>query len=118
MDAIDFREVGRQAYLAGDETGAPWLSTIVREAVGDMPVGTGAAAIFEAYRAGWLTALLDALTSPRFDESNPTTWNEPLPHGYAWREVAPGAAELHLYAPDGRDLTAMADAQPREATDR
>jgi hypothetical protein len=55
MDAIDFREAGRQAYLAG-EPSAPWLSAAVRDAVGALPVGGGAAGIMRAYSDGWHAA--------------------------------------------------------------
>lgn len=43
-----------------------------------------------------------------FSETDPATWSpETPPVGYAWRDVKqylPG--ELHLFAPDGRDLSA------------
>lgn len=47
---------------------------------------------------------------PVFDESDPVTWRQrDLPTGYEWREFDAASGEEHLYAPDGRDVTAEAD---------
>src|SRR3954469_15343452 len=44
-----------------------------------------------------------------FDENDPATWGE-LPSGYQWIEV--GQGELHLFSPDGRDVSAANGAGP------
>lgn len=40
-----------------------------------------------------------------FDESDASTWND-LPEGYEFREVDAVNGESHLFAPDGRDVSA------------
>jgi len=49
---IDFRELGRQAFVAGQPS-APALNAEVRAAIDGMPVGTGAANIMRKFSAGW-----------------------------------------------------------------
>src|SRR3954465_4894465 len=44
-----------------------------------------------------------------FDENDPATWGE-LPSGYQWIEV--GQGELHLFSPDGRDVSDANGAGP------
>lgn len=43
--------------------------------------------------------------SSRFTESDPATW-EVLPDGYYWAEIDATTGEHHLFAPDGRDVSA------------
>jgi hypothetical protein len=52
---IDFREVGRQAFAAGQPC-APALNAEVMAAVDGMSVGTGAADIMRKFAAGWCEA--------------------------------------------------------------
>lgn len=56
---------------------------------------------------GWEEYLTDLYQlRPLFDESDPMTWGD-LPHGYTWREIDVHSGEHHLFAPDGRDVSAM-----------
>ncbi|WP_103339882.1 hypothetical protein [Amycolatopsis sp. CA-126428] len=52
-------EAGREAYRAGLPN-APALSEVVMDTIGDMPVGTGAAAIMGRFQDGWRDAYLSA----------------------------------------------------------
>src|SRR4051812_21345277 len=52
-------EAGRQADRAGLPD-APALSEVVMDAIADMPVGTGAAAIMGRFQEGWRDAYLAA----------------------------------------------------------
>jgi hypothetical protein len=49
---IDWKEVGRRAFHAG-EMAAPALNRQVMDAIAGMPVGGGAADIMRAFSAGW-----------------------------------------------------------------
>ncbi|MFD6073917.1 hypothetical protein, partial [Amycolatopsis lurida] len=60
-----FFEAGRKAFLAG-ESRAPALNPVVREAIKDMEVGTGAAAIMLAFQEGWMAACVESGATVHF----------------------------------------------------
>lgn len=54
-----------------------------------------------------------------FSETDPRTWMvDAIPEGYEWREFSKELGEDHLYAPDGRDLSAAYQVRAEKAHER